>query len=320
MAQKLTHIDKTIYEKIARGDIEGLPQDLKLHLKYDRLSPGLREALALKAIEVFKSEYSKYGSLSRALIEVAKTITSLWIKVCREAESIAEAFKPIYIPPKMMVGVGPKAKYTNKPLYAEEVGCWIENVKPYTYITYWFKFPYDIWPGDGAEYEPWSIVVEENRVIEYQARTHWRIVHINPKIVLHIRGKPFIAFADHAHTPVPILDVDSVCSLLDVSVGELLEKPEHYISKLVDFTGRGKPISVEKLSTVSSAYSEFEDVVSMKKYVKCLCEGLLKFYSVEELVIEGEYSILVHVGPSRSNPPPHNPLKEKWITKPLLQT
>lgn len=319
MPQKLIYIDKSIYERVVKGDIEGLPQDLKLYLKYDRLSPRLREALILKAIEILRNEYSKHGNLGKALMEVAKTITSLWIKVCREAESIAETFKPIYIPPKMMVGIGPKAKYTDKPLYAEEVGCWIENVKSYTFITYWFKFPYDIWPGDGAEYEPWSIVVEESRVIEYQARTHWRIVHINPKIVLHVNRRPFIAFADHAHTPVPILDLDSVCSLLDISAEKLLEKPEYYISKLVDFTSKDKPISVEKLSTVSSAYSEFEDIVSMKKYVKCLCEGLLKFYSVEGLVVEGEYNILIHVGPSRSNPPPHNPLKEKWITKPLLQ-
>ena len=232
MAQKLIPIDSLVSERISKGDLEGIPLELKLHLKYDRLSPGLKELLTAKAIKTFKSEYNKHKNIRKALEVTAKAITSLWRELNERVRYLVETFKPIYIPPKMMVGIGPKARFTDKPLYAEEIGCWIEEIKPYTFLTYWFRFPYDIWPGDGAEYEPWSIVIEEDKIVEYQARTHWRIVHINPKLVLHAEKRPLIAFVDHAHTPVPILDVDNVCSLLHISIEELLENLREVIEEL----------------------------------------------------------------------------------------
>ncbi len=319
MIQKLVPLDTELYDKIFQGELEGIPQDLRSHLKYDRLSPGLKELLASEAVRVFKNEYKSHKNLSKALKSAVNVIIDLWSHLIKKAEPLVNKYKPLYIPPKMLVGIGPKAKFVDKPLYAEEVGCWIEELKPYTFITYWFKFPYDIWPGDGAEYEPWSIVIEGEDIIEYQARTHWRIVHIDPRLVLHADSRPLMAFADHAHTPVPILDIDSLSKILGASYDELLVKPEEYIGRVVDFLDKGKPISVEKLSEKSpNLYSELEDLVSMKKYVKCLCEGFIKFYKLNHIVIESNYKVLIHVGPSRRYPPPHNPLKERWVNKPIF--
>jgi len=30
----------------------------------------------------------------------------------------------------------------------------------YIYVTYWLGFPYDVYPGDVPEYEPFTIIID----------------------------------------------------------------------------------------------------------------------------------------------------------------
>ncbi len=270
----------------------------------DRLSPIIREyfnqSLSINSIYSLKRLFSEY---------------------VREYKMLVEEHKPVFIPPKLMVGIGANSRYLDEPLHPLEIGSWIDVDEQYLYITYWFKFPYDIWPGDGAEYEPWSIVLSKNEsnVIEYQARSHWRIVHINPELVLKINNRPIVYFTDHAHTPVPIVDLEALSKYLSVDLGELMDNIEVYVDEVVGFADEGKPFAVEKLSNIKpDLYDELEDYVSMKRYARCLLEGVRKFYFSDEVfVVEVDYSVKVHVGPSRRNPSPHNPLLESWVSKPI---
>ncbi len=270
----------------------------------DRLSPIIRDyfnrGLSINNLYALKRLFSEY---------------------VKEYKMLVEKFKPVFIPPKLMVGVGASSRYLDEPLYPLETGSWIDVDDQYLYITYWFKFPYDVWPGDGAEYEPWSIVLgkSELNVVEYQARSHWRIVHIDPRLVLMIGNRPIVYFTDHAHTPVPIVDLEALSKYLNVDLGELLDNVEAYIDEVVGFVNEGKPFAIEKLSKIKpQLYDELEDYVSMKRYARCILEGVRKFYFSDEVfVVEVDYSVKVHVGPSRRNPPPHNPLLEAWVSKPV---
>ncbi len=270
----------------------------------DRLSPILRE--------YFSSTLS---------INSISVLQKLFEKAVKEYRNIVDKHKPIFIPPKLMKGLGVDSYYVDEPLIPEEIGCWVNYDKDYVYLTYWYRFPYDIWPGDGVEYEPWTIVLkhEDNTIVEYQTRSHWRIVHIHPKVVLHLDHRPIIAFTDHAHTPVPILDFKAISELLGTSLDEVLDRVEVFIDEIIGFVGDRKPILVEKLSKQKpQEYSELEDYVSMKRYARCLLEGIRKFYEEGSSIIEVDYNVLVHIGPSRRKPPPHNPLKEKWYSRPVF--
>lgn len=289
---------------IPATDIDGIPEPLRSYIRDDSLSPVIRDSIM--------------RATSAGDVESLKKI---WSKLVNEYKEVVEKFKPVYIPPRQMQGIGAHAYYVDEPLIAEEVGCWIDRDEEYMYLTYWYKFPYDLWPGDGEEYEPWTIVLRDPRegAIEYQARTHWRIVHIDPRIVIHIDRRPLITFADHAHTPVPILDLVELSRILNADLNELIDKVEAFIDDIVGFVGEEKLIQIEKLSALKSEkYNELEDYVSMKRYARCLLEGVRKFYGEDPEIVELEYTVLVHVGPSRRNPPPHNPLKERWTSKPVF--
>ncbi len=304
---------KRIYVDILHGNLRGLSKDLAKYLKEDRLSPGLRELLAEAACKVLSEELKKYKSLEETVKKVAEFIDHEWFKFLKSVEPLVNSLKPYYIPPLLIELRGLKLLLTNNILFPEEIGCWIVQRGKYVFVTFWFKFPYDLYPGDGEEYEPWTAILEDNKVIEYQARSHWRLVHINPKIVLHLDGRPVIAFADFAHTPVPVLDLNALSKIFNASPDKILQNINKYCTRLIGFTGEDKPILIEKI-----AGREMGDLLPLRTYIEGIANAQLKYYIAGNIPLVSNYSVLVHVGPSRCNPPPHNPLKGKWYDRPIF--
>lgn len=310
MEDEIKYILKSLYHKIFHEESLLHRRWILEYICRDMLSPGLREHLIHVGCMKFHEVYSKTRDFTRSFKEAVKVIELEWNRIVNKTAALANLFKPYYLPPALLVKRGSeivKTSYFLEP----EVGCWIKEDWGYLFITYWFKFPYDIHPGDGVEYEPWTIVIKEGRVIEYQARSHWEIVHIDPDIVTHIGSRPIISFADHAHTPVPILKRDAIEELTGVSFDRFIVEYLKYVPKIIGFYDRRTPIVLERRVCL-----EIGDLLPLTTYIISLHEALRKYY-VERVEPKGAYEVLVHVGPSRRTPPPHNPLLKPWYRKPL---
>ncbi len=308
-------LPRKIYIDIATGRLPGLIRDLAEGLRDDRLSPGLRDHLLDLAKKTFIREYARHRNIKELEKIIASRVNDEWMKIVERVKPLVETYKPRYIPPLMIIREGISFRLSKNVLSAEEVGCWIEEKPPYTFITYWYKFPYDLYPGDGAEYEPWTIVLKNGKVVEYQARSHWRLVHIHPKLVLHDGKRPIIAFTDFAHTPAPVLNLNVLASILNVPVEEVISTLNKYCYVLIGFLGEGgiKPIIIEE-----RIGREMGDLLPLRTYIEGLLSAQVKYYMIGFVPIFKEYEVSVHIGPSRVRPPPHNPLREKWYGRPLF--
>jgi len=87
-----------------------------------------------------------------------------------------------------------------------EVYRWLSSYGGYSVITYWFKFPYDLIPGDGVEYEPLSIIECGEGLREVQVRAHWRLIGFSRDVLDLSSGYLVVSFTDSGHTPLPKLN------------------------------------------------------------------------------------------------------------------
>lgn len=99
-----------------------------------------------------------------------------------------------------------------------EVFKWLSKYGNYSVITYWFKFPYDLLPGDGVEYEPLTTLVSSGGGIEeVQTRPHWELMGFSSDVLDLSSGYLEVGFTDSGHTPLPRLRGD-------IKLRELLSK------------------------------------------------------------------------------------------------
>ncbi len=193
-------VAQRIYGEVLNGSLPGLDTDLSKALIEDRLSPGLKEELAGYARER-ALEYALQGlSEEEVRSRVAHDVNTRFREIVERDRKWVELSKPLIVPPQDL-------RNPAKRLLPEEVGTWIVRKGRYVYVTYWLRFPYDVSPSDGAEYEPFTVVLDSRigRIVEYQTRVHWRIYRFRYDEVVHLGGKPVIAIADSGHTPIPLL-------------------------------------------------------------------------------------------------------------------
>ena len=83
-----------------------------------------------------------------------------------------------------------------------DVSATLKNSDNYEILTFWFRWDHD-WEGDGVEdWEPVTYIVEEDKVIDIQSRTHWRIVRwMTDNPVLEDGERAILYFSKHGHAP-----------------------------------------------------------------------------------------------------------------------
>ena len=83
-----------------------------------------------------------------------------------------------------------------------DVSATLKNSDRFEILTFWFRWDHD-WEGDGVEdWEPVTYIVEEDKVIDIQSRTHWRIVRwMTDNPVLEDSERAILYFSKHGHAP-----------------------------------------------------------------------------------------------------------------------
>lgn len=78
----------------------------------------------------------------------------------------------------------------------------LKNVDNYEILTFWFRWDHD-WEGDGVEdWEPVTYVIDGEKVIDIQTRTHWRIVRwMTDNPLLEDGERVIVYFSKHGHAP-----------------------------------------------------------------------------------------------------------------------
>lgn len=202
-------VAQRIYGEVLNGSLPGLDTDLSKALIEDRLSPGLKEELAGYARER-ALEYALQGlSEEEVRSRVAHDVDKRFREIVERDRKWVELSKPLIVPPRDL-------RYVGRILMPEEVGTWIERRGRYIYVTYWLRFPYDVSPGDGPEYEPLTVVMDSrtSRIVEYQVRVHWKIFRIPAEAVRHVGGRPIVIVTDSGHTPIPLVRGSEILKLM----------------------------------------------------------------------------------------------------------
>jgi len=186
-----------------KGELPGLTPKLARELREDSLSPGLKEVLAATAREVARGEYLVSKDEEKALRAAAERVNTKFMELIERDGKWVERFKPLVVPTV-------DQRYLVKPLIPEWVGTWIERKGRYIYVTYWFRFPYDltIWEKE-PEFEPFTVVIDRysGKAVEYQFRVHWKIIRVKAEYIKHVGGRPKIGFSFTGHTPIPALTI-----------------------------------------------------------------------------------------------------------------
>ena len=202
------------YRLALRGELPGLEPGLARWLREDRLSPGLRESLAGYAREAARALVHGGMGVGEALAEAGRRVSERFRGLVERDRVLVERLSPAWV----------------LPLEPEEAGTWVVRRRGRVYITYWLRFPYDIVPGDGPEYEPFTVVATRNgRPLEYQFRVHWRLMRVDAGDVLHEAGRPLVLVAPSGHTPYPVVARLEVLARRDVAAAVYLA-----VSSLMD--------------------------------------------------------------------------------------
>ncbi|HSV49773.1 MAG TPA: hypothetical protein VLH35_05610 [Candidatus Acidoferrales bacterium] len=83
-----------------------------------------------------------------------------------------------------------------------DVGATLSAVDRYEVLTFWFRWDHD-WEGDGVEdWEPITYILDNDKVIDIQTRTHWLIVKwMSDNPILENGEKAIVYFSKHGHAP-----------------------------------------------------------------------------------------------------------------------
>ena len=83
-----------------------------------------------------------------------------------------------------------------------DVGATLKNNDNYEILTFWFRWDHD-WEGDGMEdWEPVTYVIDGEKVIDIQTRTHWRIVRwMTDNPIVEDGERAILYFSKHGHAP-----------------------------------------------------------------------------------------------------------------------
>jgi hypothetical protein len=82
-----------------------------------------------------------------------------------------------------------------------DVSATFKEVDGFAVLTFWYRWDHD-WEGDGVEdWEPVTYILDGERVIDIQTRTHWRIVSwLSDDPVLDGK-RAILYFSKHGHAP-----------------------------------------------------------------------------------------------------------------------
>ncbi len=82
-----------------------------------------------------------------------------------------------------------------------EVGATLKTNDKYEILTFWFRWDHD-WEGDGVEdWEPVTYVIDGEKVIDVQTRTHWHIVRWMTDSPIFDGERAIVYFSKHGHAP-----------------------------------------------------------------------------------------------------------------------
>jgi hypothetical protein len=83
-----------------------------------------------------------------------------------------------------------------------DVGATLKNDDKYEILTFWFRWDHD-WEGDGVEdWEPVTYVINGEKIIDIQTRTHWRIVKwMTDNPIIEDDERAILYFSKHGHAP-----------------------------------------------------------------------------------------------------------------------
>ena len=83
-----------------------------------------------------------------------------------------------------------------------DVSVTLEKETNCIFLTFWFRWDHD-WEGDGVEdWEPVTYILKEDKVIDIQTRTHWKIVQwMTDDPILQNGERAIIYFSKHGHAP-----------------------------------------------------------------------------------------------------------------------
>lgn len=82
-----------------------------------------------------------------------------------------------------------------------DVGATLRLVDGYKILTFWFRWDHD-WEGDGIEdWEPVTYIIDREKVIDIQTRTHWRIISWMSDDPVLVGEHAILYFSKHGHAP-----------------------------------------------------------------------------------------------------------------------